>query len=157
MYGWGAANPGCSNWVYAITNPWGCYGSGAVEAAKSDYNYWFGETPKPRVLASPGVPAGALDPAEYYATPETIEESYGIPKDLRDQQMRDQQIIAGGQVHSSWTDELLGGAAEFGDAAGEAAKAGLTFGVSGLVWLAVGLGAFGLVALSGGGPRRFGR
>jgi len=155
MYGWGVA-PSCSNWLFAVTNPAQCFVDSAVIAAKADYNYWFGK-PQPKVLATAGVPAGALDPEQYYATPESGEAAQATVDELLNQQLRDQQAINAGQVRSTWTDEFLGGAAVVGDAAGAAAEKGLTFGVSGLVWVAVGLGVFGLVALSAGGPRRYGR
>jgi hypothetical protein len=70
---------------------------------------------------------------------------------LLNQQLESQQAANAQNVQSSWLDSLASRAV----AAGDVISA--PFGISWLVWGALGLGVFGLVAIGSGGPRRYGR
>ncbi len=69
---------------------------------------------------------------------------------MRDQQALNRGVIADG---GHWYWDVAAGAANAGDAISDAAVATFNW----LPWALGGLGVFALVALSAGGPRRYGR
>jgi hypothetical protein len=112
-----------------------------------DLHCWGFFQPAPTV-APPGVPTGAaltVPPADEAQAQATVDA-------LLNQQLADQQALDASQVSSSWFDQAASGAVAAGNAITNPIG-----GLSPIVWLALGLGAFALVAMSGGGPRRYGR
>lgn len=96
------------------------------------------------VVAPPGAPSGdALT-----VPPASGDDAQAVVDALLNQQLADQQKLNAGGVQSTWWDEVTGGASAAADKATE------------FPWLLMGglaLGAFALVAVSGGSPRRYGR
>lgn len=108
------------------------------------FNYFV--TPTPKVVAPPGAPSTALsDP------------SASIDQAQRDailnQQLLDQQALNAGSVQSSVTDTVLGATSQVSDVVSSAASQAFSW----LPWVVGGVALFGLMALGGGGPRRYGR
>lgn len=92
-------------------------------------------------LAPPGAP-----PVELWRVPPASgEEAQATVDALLNQQAEDQKALNAAGVSSSWVDRISSGVVS---APG---------GVSWLMWGALGLGVFALVAVSGGSPRRYGR
>ncbi len=101
----------------------------------------------PSNIAPVGAPTGNLlrvPPASGVDAQATVDA-------LANQQLIDQQAIAGAQVTSSTLDQVASGLV----AAGDTLAAPL--GISWLIWLAGGIGVFAMVAMGGGRPRRYGR
>ena len=73
-----------------------------------------------------------------------------LAQSLADQQAAAQQALNAGAVQSSALDSVLGGAA----VAGAGVSSSLT---SALPWIIGGVVLFGVVAIGGGSPRRYGR
>jgi hypothetical protein len=99
----------------------------------------------PSNIAPPRAPTGDV----LTVPPASGEEAQATIDEILNQQMRDQQALAAGQVKSSWWDSLTGGAY----AAGTYSPGG----VSWMVWATLAIGGFALVTLGGGSPRRYGR
>ncbi len=126
--------------------------SGCVKAA---WSWMF--PPKDPVVAPPRIPSGAhgeqVFPVPGSSGGVTLPTS-GSPDDvvseIVDQQLIDQQVLNAGKVQGSVLWDIEGAAARAGDAAVKSVT-------SPLLWLAVGIGVFGFVAISAGGPRRYGR
>ena len=99
-------------------------------------------------------PVGAPTGDALTVPPASGEDAQATVDALVNQQMRDQQALDAAVVKSGpgWIDEAMG---EVYSGASSAAS-GLT---SALPWIlgALGLGVFALVAVGGGGPRRYGR
>ncbi len=110
---------------------------------------WFAPSAPKQVLAPPQAPTGAV----LTVPPASAAEAQATVDELLNQQLRDQQALNAAQVRSSVWDETLGGAAIAGDAVTSAVAGAFNW----LPWLLGGLGVFAVVALSAGGPRRYGR
>ncbi len=96
---------------------------------------------------SPVAPVGAPSGSVLTVPPASGVDAQATVDSLVNQQMIDQQALNATGVQSSTSDLILGS----GGAAVSAASS-IPWG-----WLAVGLGAFALVAVGGGSPRRYGR
>jgi hypothetical protein len=99
----------------------------------------------PSSIAPPRAPGGDV----LTVPPASGDDAQAIVDALLNQQLEDQKALNAAGVESTWWDEIAGDAS----AAGEKVK-------SAFPWLLVGglaLGAFALVAVSGGSPRRYGR
>jgi hypothetical protein len=121
------ANPCDTRWAWAIPKCWA----------------WL--NPPSHDLAPPPAPTGdtlTVPPADEASAQATVDE-------LLNQQMTDQQALAASRVQSSWFDQFASGAVAVGD--------NPIGGLSTMVWIGLGIGAFALVAFSGGSPRRYGR
>ncbi len=104
---------------------------------------WATRNPKSTV-APPQSPTGDV----LTVPPASGDDAQSVVDALLDQQLRDQQTLNAGVVQSSWWDEIVGDASAAGDKVTE-----FPFLLVG----GVALGAFALVAVSGGRPRRYGR
>jgi len=122
---------------------------------KAGWSWLFPDAP--RVVAPPPLPSGShgeqVFPVAGSSGGVTLPTT-GTAQDVIDeavnQQFEDQQALNAGQVQGSLWWDIEGAAARGGDAVKDAVT-------SPMLWLAIGLGVFGLVALSAGGPRRYGR
>lgn len=76
---------------------------------------------------------------------------------LLNQQMADQQALDASQVTTTIGSEVGGALSQAGDTVSSAAKNAVESLTSPWLWLGLGLGVFALVAIAGGGPRRYGR
>lgn len=127
----------------------------STTCVKTGWNWLFPGTPQ--VVAPPPIPSGSYGeqvfPAAGSSGGVTLPTT-GTPQDVIDeavnQQLADQQALNAGQVQGSLWWDIEGAAASTGDAITSAVT-------SPLLWFAVGLGVFALVAVSGGSPRRYGR
>ncbi len=103
-------------------------------------------------LAPPPAP-----PVDQWVTPPASGDDAQATVDaILNQEAIDQQKLNAAGVQSSWWDSITGGTyaagAAVGDAAGSVAKSVFPWAV-----VAVAAGAFALVAIGGGSPRRYGR
>jgi hypothetical protein len=103
----------------------------------------------PSTVAPPQAP-----PLDKWVTPPASgDDAQQTVDDLLNQQLRDQQTLNGQGVKSSWWDSVAGGSASAAGSLVPAITGGVPWG-----WLAIaGVAVFGMVALSGGSPRRYGR
>ena len=98
-------------------------------------------------LAVPPAPTGdALT-----VPPESGQSAAELQQSLADEQMRRQQAIDAANVKSTWSDQL---SSDIVDTTNSLTNPG---GLSWVVWGAIGLAVFGVVAFSGGSARRYGR
>ncbi len=161
MYGW-ADWSACDRLLDAA--PFGglfAFDGGAPCAWRALTNAVSG--PAPRVLAPPVLPSGAHGEQVFPAAgsgggmtlPTDPNDAQAVVDEIANQQLRDQQALNREAVRTggSWVWDVEAGAANAGDAAGAAAAAAFNW----LPWALGGLGVFALVALSAGGPRRYGR
>jgi hypothetical protein len=73
-----------------------------------------------------------------------------VVTEIVDRQLADQKAIDAANVQGSWIWSAAGAAANAGDAVTKSI-------MSPWMWLAVGIGVFGVVAVAAGSPRRYGR
>ena len=106
---------------------------------------WSALEPSP--VAPPPAPTGEA----LTLPPASGAQAQALVDQLLNQQLQDQQALNAAGVQSSWVDRLSSTAVS----AGESISA--PGGMSWLLWGALALGVFALVAVSGGGPRRYGR
>lgn len=107
------------------------------------YPYCWQTVAPVSTVAPPGAPTGDL----LTTPPASGEEAQATVDALVNQQLTDQQALNAQYVTSSWWDEATG-------AVGAVSPSSTT---SWLLYGALGLGVFALVAVGGGGPRRYGR
>ncbi len=108
---------------------------------------WDGLFPQRPVVAPVRAPTGDV----LTVPPASGEQASATVQALIDQQMIDQQSLNAAGVESSVLDRASSAAVSTG------AALAAPGGVSWLVWGALGLGVFALVAMGGGSPRRYGR
>lgn len=109
-------------------------------------------------LAAPPAPTGAA----LTTPPASGADAAALAQSLANQQLVAQNAIDAAQVQSSGLDVASSAIVDTADAAAAAAKAAADSllnpgGLSLMVWLALGLGVFGIVAFGGGSARRYGR
>jgi len=99
-------------------------------------------------IAVPAAPTGTA----LTTPPASGADAAALAQSLSDQQVAAQQAINASNVQSTWLDQLSSGIVD--DVINPLTNPG---GLSWLVWGAIGIGVFAVVAYSGGSARRYGR
>jgi hypothetical protein len=186
MYGWGAAtNPACSNWFYAVTNPSGCLAASAIDAAatvmpndaagKNALNcgsFWSKWQDLSSLSACWCLENPMLCPNDTHAAARLLNEPAMLPTlpapPVISSTLPDGSDIPpvpeSGAAAEATIDALIAKQWREWQPANAAAMSTYTpppdpepFSIPWWVWAVGGVGVFGLVALSAGGPRRYGR